>query len=203
VNAAFRFPHLLLPLCLCWLFACAAPRTQVVLLSDPDGGVGAVRVANPGGEQVIAQVNHLVAVTAPTAAPLPPRTVDETFIRRTFGDAITAQPTPPDRFILIFETGTTNLTAESMRRIADIKAAIAARRSTSVSVVGHTDRVGSAATNARLAQERAERVRNILISEDIDGWILEVSSHGESNPLVPTADEVAEPRNRRVEVTVR
>lgn len=32
---------------------------------------------------------------------------------------------------------------------------------------------------------------------------LEITSHGEANPLVPTGDNVSEPRNRRVEVTVR
>ena len=33
--------------------------------------------------------------------------------------------------------------------------------------------------------------------------LITAASHGESDPAVPTADDVDEPRNRRVEVTVR
>jgi outer membrane protein OmpA-like peptidoglycan-associated protein len=43
----------------------------------------------------------------------------------------------------------------------------------------------------------------VLLQEGIAPALLEVTSHGEANPLVPTADEVPEPRNRRVEVMVR
>jgi outer membrane protein OmpA-like peptidoglycan-associated protein len=43
----------------------------------------------------------------------------------------------------------------------------------------------------------------LLAAERIDPGSLEITSHGEANLLVPTADNVSEPRNRRVEVTVR
>jgi outer membrane protein OmpA-like peptidoglycan-associated protein len=54
-----------------------------------------------------------------------------------------------------------------------------------------------------LALERAQEVAQWLISEGVDANIIEISSHGEENPVVPTKDEVAEPKNRRVEVNVR
>ena len=50
---------------------------------------------------------------------------------------------------------------------------------------------------------RAQAVAALLTKEGIDPSILEITSHGKDNPLVPTADQVFEPRNRRVEVTVR
>jgi outer membrane protein OmpA-like peptidoglycan-associated protein len=37
----------------------------------------------------------------------------------------------------------------------------------------------------------------------VDPSIIDITSHGKDNPLIPTGDQVAEPRNRRVEVTVR
>ena len=43
----------------------------------------------------------------------------------------------------------------------------------------------------------------VLVSAGLSLGQIEVGSHGESNLLVPTADNVNEPRNRRVEVTVR
>ena len=72
-----------------------------------------------------------------------------------------------------------------------------------ISVVGHTDRVGSKSANLRLSLARARRVKALLTAAGLDAAILEVTSHGEANPLVHTADEVAEPQNRRVEVTIR
>ena len=46
-------------------------------------------------------------------------------------------------------------------------------------------------------------VRGLLVSRGASGEILQVTSHGEKNLLVSTPDETEEPRNRRVEVTVR
>jgi outer membrane protein OmpA-like peptidoglycan-associated protein len=70
-------------------------------------------------------------------------------------------------------------------------------------VVGHTDRVGSNAVNVPISIERANAVRDLLVRDGVDPAVIEVTSHGEEHPLIPTDDEVAEPRNRRVEVTVR
>ena len=50
---------------------------------------------------------------------------------------------------------------------------------------------------------RAEKVAKALVSIGIPEEAISVSSHGEGNPLVPTEDEVPEPKNRRVEVFVR
>jgi outer membrane protein OmpA-like peptidoglycan-associated protein len=63
--------------------------------------------------------------------------------------------------------------------------------------------VGRAESNARLALDRAEAIRAELLRVGIDRALISVTSHGESNPLVATPDETDEPRNRRVEVTVR
>jgi outer membrane protein OmpA-like peptidoglycan-associated protein len=70
-------------------------------------------------------------------------------------------------------------------------------------VVGHTDTVGSEADNAALAMQRAETVRDLLVKDGLDPKMIEVDSHGEKNLLIPTPDNTDEPRNRRVEVTVR
>jgi len=72
-----------------------------------------------------------------------------------------------------------------------------------ISVGGHTDRVGTRRYNYRLSLERARAVASYLIAEGVDPSILAIDSHGEDNPLISTGDGVSEPRNRRVEVTVR
>jgi outer membrane protein OmpA-like peptidoglycan-associated protein len=63
--------------------------------------------------------------------------------------------------------------------------------------------VGDKSYNYRLSLMRAKTVAALLVAKGLDPSILEITSHGKDNPLVPTGDQVFEPRNRRVEVTVR
>jgi len=63
--------------------------------------------------------------------------------------------------------------------------------------------VGKKGYNYSLSMNRARAVASILAGEGIDPSVLEITSHGKDNPLVPTGDQVPEPRNRRVEITVR
>ena len=72
-----------------------------------------------------------------------------------------------------------------------------------VSVVGHTDTVGEKGYNYALSLKRAKAVASILLGKGVDPSTLDITSHGKDNPLVPTGDQVHEPRNRRVEITVR
>jgi outer membrane protein OmpA-like peptidoglycan-associated protein len=54
-----------------------------------------------------------------------------------------------------------------------------------------------------LGLERAISIRSILVSYGVDPSGIGVVSHGEDNPSIETEDNVAEPRNRRVEITIR
>ena len=57
--------------------------------------------------------------------------------------------------------------------------------------------------NDALSRKRAERVREELQKLGIPGVRISVAGRGEREPEVATADDVAEPRNRRVEINVR
>ncbi len=106
-------------------------------------------------------------------------------------------------FILYFQSGKTLLTPESEALVDDILNTIRQRNSRDISVVGHTDRVGDADKNNELAKKRSGFTARILMDKGVDPDLIEITSHGETNPIVPTADGVAEPRNRRVEVMIR
>jgi outer membrane protein OmpA-like peptidoglycan-associated protein len=69
--------------------------------------------------------------------------------------------------------------------------------------VGHTDTEGTRKMNQQLGMERAMEIKKLLVAQGIDPRIIEVTSHGEGNPLIKTPDDVPEPRNRRVEVILR
>ena len=69
--------------------------------------------------------------------------------------------------------------------------------------MGHTDTTGDQRSNYALGLERANTVRGLLTSVGVDASLIDVSSHGESELRIRTADDVLEPRNRRVEISVR
>lgn len=184
------------------LAGCTAGHT-VVLVSDPDGHVGRAEVATAGGSQILEKSGDMTRVSGPSAVPSTVTSADPKYIASTFADVLAIEPLPPEKFILFFETGNTVLTAKSRQSIVDIIQAIKRRKVLSVAVSGHTDSVGSVLINDRLAHDRAEFVRDLLIRSGVNPDNLTVSSHGKGNPLVPTPDGVAEPRNRRVEVIVR
>ena len=70
-------------------------------------------------------------------------------------------------------------------------------------VIGHTDTVGSRESNDELSRQRAASVRAMLIEAGFPADKMEIAGRGERELLVPTANEVDEPRNRRVEINIR
>jgi outer membrane protein OmpA-like peptidoglycan-associated protein len=184
------------------LAACAGSN-RFVLLEEEDGSVGAITVTNQAGSQTIDQAGEGTQVASVSAAPGAPQAVSQEEIRSTWGAALEASPLKPRDFLLYFIFGTDILTDESRRQLPAILDSIKEYPAPEVAVVGHTDRVGPAEVNARLALDRAEAIRDVLIGIGLDPALIQLDSHGESNPLIPTDDGVAEPRNRRVEVTVR
>jgi outer membrane protein OmpA-like peptidoglycan-associated protein len=70
-------------------------------------------------------------------------------------------------------------------------------------VTGHTDTVGTGEYNDKLSMQRAERVKAFLTGIGIPPDRIQTAGRGERELLVPTADNIDEPRNRRVEINVR
>lgn len=189
--------------CLLLLLAGCAPRPTIILVPDPDGHVGRAEVTTRGGTQVLERASDLTRVSGPSAPPAPVTTADPAYITKTFAEAMAVEPLPSEKFILYFETGTAVLVPESQATIGSIVAAIQRRAALSINISGHTDAVGSDRLNNQLARERAAMVKELLLKQGVDPNRVTVTSHGKGNPLVPTPDGVAEPKNRRVEVVVR
>jgi len=194
---------------LCLLTACGAHRPKgdlIVLLPDPDGKVGVVTVTTNGGSQTLDKPRYATEVEDLSKPPIAPKPVSENDITNVFGPALLAQPDPAGRFIsflLYFKHDSAKLTDESKKSFPEILMTIKDRKSNEVYVVGHTDLVGTEAYNIELSSRRANQVRDLLVSSGIKPGALVVSFYGKTRPLVPTNNEVPEPRNRRVEVIVR
>ena len=116
-------------------------------------------------------------------------------------------PPPPAAaartYLVFFDWNRADLTSRAREIIAE--AAQNARRvsSTRIEVAGHADRSGTPQYNQRLSQRRAEVVASELVARGISREEIGITAYGESRPLVPTADGVREPQNRRVEIVLR
>jgi len=183
--------------------SCATDGNVVLLLPDADGKAGSIVVSNQAGASVISEAKTAAVISSATSAPSTPAPMDDEAIGKNFGEAISVLPLPPVHFNLYFKLGSVELTCESKALLLKVQPTIAERKSADISVVGHTDRVGTREYNHKLGLERAHLIRNRIVRLGVREEHIEVDSHGEYNPLVKTADEVQESRNRRVEVIVR
>ncbi len=183
-----------------------AKRDLIVLLPEPDGNGGVITVTTEGGSRILDKPGYAVEIEHLNKPPIAPQPIEEKEITDVFGSALSMLPDPASRLILIilyFEHNSTKLTYESEDLLPEVVRAIESRKSKEVYIVGHTDLVGNEDYNAVLSSRRANYVRDQLVSSGIKPNTLFVSFYGKARPLVPTEDEVPEPRNRRVEVIVR
>jgi outer membrane protein OmpA-like peptidoglycan-associated protein len=187
------------------LGACATPRpssTDLVVLvpDDVSGKVGTVVVMSAEGETTLNQAYASARVEEGKAEH---RALNQKEVNQVFSQAIAARPARPVSFLLYFLEGTDEYTPESKEAFEGVFAEIARRQVAEIVVIGHTDRVGKVDANDELSRKRAERVRKDFIDRGIPATSISVAGRGEREPIVRTADEVPEPANRRVEISVR
>ncbi len=192
-----------------FLAGCAAPPPppkdrvvdRIVLLPEADGRPSALVVKSAQGETTLDRPYAAADVSSKGA--ITPGQSDTEEVRVRFGTALAAQPPRPVSWLVYFVSGSDELTPDSKPVLEQIKAELARRPAPEIAVIGHTDRIGTVEINDALSLKRAQFVHTALVSAGIDVRQIEVSGRGEREPLVPTPDEVSEPRNRRVEINVR
>ena len=72
-----------------------------------------------------------------------------------------------------------------------------------VSIVGHTDSTGSEAVNTPLSMDRAQSVRDYLVSRGVPASHMQTAGRGEREPVADNTYESGRARNRRVEIFLR
>jgi outer membrane protein OmpA-like peptidoglycan-associated protein len=73
---------------------------------------------------------------------------------------------------------------------------------TRIQIAGHTDNVGSDASNLQLSQQRANGVRTYLASTGVAAQRMQAVGYGESRPIADNSSESGRAQNRRVEITL-
>ena len=189
-----------LVLALLTLASCSSRQSLFVVLPNPDGSSGAVTIED-GQKSVL--LDHPYAAGEVRSGVAAPVQVDQAQVQQIFGNALAAQPVLPSHFVLYFEKDSDTLTPDSALRYQAVFTDIKRRQVYEVEVIGHTDTLGNPPHNQQLSMSRAVMIRDRLVRDGISPKSISVAGRGQLDLAVKTADQVAEPRNRRVEITVR
>lgn len=177
-------------------------KERVVLLPDADGKAGAVLVKTARDERLLDTPYATIAIDQRGAI----RSVEpaQAAVQARYSATLQAMPPRPRSFVVHFALGSaTEFVSGSKPVLDELKAFLSAHPAPEITVIGHTDRVGTVEFNDTLSRQRAQTVRDLLVEIGIQAVSMDVAGRGEREPLVQTADEVPEEKNRRVEISVR
>jgi outer membrane protein OmpA-like peptidoglycan-associated protein len=181
----------------------SAPSTPALFAVVPgnDGHVGSIVVRTDRAERVIDSAYGAQRLRSDGSVEASRLTAAD--VRRDFGATLDALPGKPASFMLYFLEGRDELTTESKSEMEKVFGELKRRPLPDIMVIGHSDTVGALAFNDRLSLARAERLREMMIGLGIPSERIQAAGRGKRELLVPTEDNVSEPRNRRVEINVR
>ena len=128
---------------------------------------------------------------------------------QTAGSGIDVSETDGGQAILVnlpdgvtFATGSYSINPAFQTSLDRVAASLQQYPNSLVDVYGYTDTVGSATSNQRLSEQRAQAVANYLISRGVSSSRIRWTGFGETSLKVQTGDNVNEPMNRRVEIKI-
>jgi outer membrane protein OmpA-like peptidoglycan-associated protein len=117
----------------------------------------------------------------------------------------TTDTTVPKRFVfdnLNFETGSTQLTPDSVPTVESLVVILKAYPAVAVRLEGHTDNTGDAAANKKLSLDRAAVIKEIMIKGGISEARIGTDGYGQEKPIAPNDTEEGRAKNRRTELIV-
>jgi outer membrane protein OmpA-like peptidoglycan-associated protein len=149
------------------------------------GGVPFNVTSSPQNYNFSLMASVQVKFGAPVAAPLPPAPVAQA-----------------PSFMVFFDWDRSNLSQQALNTIKQAADAYKTKGSARITATGHTDKSGPENYNMALSLRRANAVKDALVRDGVPATAISVVGRGEAQPLVPTADGVREPQNRRVEIVL-
>lgn len=108
-----------------------------------------------------------------------------------------------DGFIALyinFDTGKSAIKPESMPVVEQIAALMKAHADLKLSIEGHTDNVGTAASNKTLSEQRAKAVLDAVVKQGIAANLMTAVGWGQDKPVADNRTEEGKAKNRRVEI---
>ena len=104
---------------------------------------------------------------------------------------------------VFFATGKATIKTASLPLLDEVASALLLNADiTLVEIQGHTDNVGDSQTNQRLSQQRAQAVRDYLVTQSVDRKRLQAVGYGPSLPIQSNETAAGRATNRRVQFEI-
>ena len=170
-----------------------------------DGSGDAVR--DGSGDCVLGAIGNMLEECLPTAAPIEPDPVP-VMPKPAY---VPPPPKPIVRVLNLNESGgsnfafdSANLTDKAQGQLSGFANSVKASNvsPSSITVVGHTDSIGSEAYNQKLSVDRANSVASYLASQGMNRGMMQVSGRGETQPAASNKTKAGRAANRRVDIRV-
>jgi len=184
------------------LFFVGCSQTTVVLL-DSGKKQNAVIVSTDKGSSKLDKVGNYVGLKDKESAASEVKVMSKEDIESRFSNVLAASPKKPMKYMLYFKPKSKELTEESQNILPKIMKTIEEYSPCMVDVIGHTDTTGSSEINIRVSLKRAKYIESILKEKGVKVVSLTAKGYGEEDLQVQTADNIAEAKNRNVEIFIK
>lgn len=126
--------------------------------------------------------------------------------RATMGSGVAVVQTPDNQLKLevpsdiSFATGRADINPRLRPILDQFASGLGSQQNTEVRIIGHTDNTGSDTVNDRLSVERAQSVRDYLVTRGVRADSIATAGRGEREPVADNSTEAGRAKNRRVEI---
>jgi outer membrane protein OmpA-like peptidoglycan-associated protein len=103
---------------------------------------------------------------------------------------------------VLFDFGKYTLKPEAREKLAKVAGILLGHPGLTLQVEGYTDSIGSDEFNQKLSEQRAQGVRDFLISQGIPDGSVSAKGFGKSNPIASNDTAQGRAQNRRVQIVV-
>ena len=190
------------PFDLCWRTYSWTPEKAI---PECDPGL----FPKPAPKPAAAAAEPAPVVTAPPPPPAPSPAPLAAPV--TAAAVVAPAPVPQRRNVSLtlgadatFDSGKADLKPEGRAKLDEVAAKLTEPgvQIDSMTITGHTDSVGSAASNQRLSERRAEAVKSYLVAKGVDGSKIKTVGRGLTQPVADNKTPQGRAQNRRVDVEI-
>ena len=103
---------------------------------------------------------------------------------------------------VLFDFNKYTLKPEAREKLAKVSGILLAYPGLKVQVEGYTDNIGSDEYNQKLSEERADGVRDYLVSQSVKDDNVTAAGYGKSNPVADNSSNAGRAQNHRVQLVV-
>ena len=195
-------------------FTACVSKTDIVLV-DSGKSKNSIIVSTNKGSSRVDKVGTVIGLNDKNEIPKKIRVISKEKINTLYSDLFKALPEKPKSYILYFKQNSTKLTKESEKVFKKALKTIEERSPCIVDIIGHTDTIGSHKINKKISLERAEHIKIMILKTEIkyikpeiqnveaQSISLVTKGYGEEDLLVKTQNNVAEVKNRNVEIFIK